>query len=265
MFNGDLEKSVSTRLAVWRVDLRRKSIEPFTDEVVVESQVNLYINGHNYAALSVTPFEVRELAVGHLMTEGIINELNEIVELKISKERVDVQLSKEVPLIDIRVISAECGSRGRKIHPHVWMKSKKLSGVPVRFAPQTIMEAVRNLNLMAEIYRKTGGTHAAALIDEESRVLAVSEDISRHNAVDKVVGKLVLQGLDFNRTLLALTGRVSSDIVIKAVNVGIPLIASLSAPTDMGVKIAETTGLTLVGFARGRRFNVYAHPERINF
>ncbi len=233
------------------------------DEVVLESQVSLYINGSHYSVMTVTPFEIKELSIGHLMAEGIISNLHEILELKISKGRVDVQLSKESPMEKTRIIPAECGSGKKKIPPRIWMKPKKPSSV--RFTPKAIIEAAKNLNFSAETYRKTGGTHAAALIDNQGRILAVSEDISRHSAVDKAIGKALLQGLDFKEMFLASSGRITSDIVIKAANAGIPLIVSISAPTDKGIKLAEMMGLTLIGFARGKRFNIYAHPERIDF
>jgi len=256
------EEPVSIRHTVLKIDMRRNSVQSFMDEIVVESQVSLYINGHPYAMFSVTPFEIKELIVGHLMAEGIIDKLDEIVELKIDKERVDVQLSKEVPMGNMRIVSTECGSRGRKIPPQIWMNPKK-QGSSIKFTSQAIMAAAKNLNSSAETYRKTGGTHAAALMDEQGCILAVSEDISRHSAVDKAIGKAVLQGLDFKEMFLTSSGRITSDIVIKAANVRIPVIVSISAPTDKGVKLAEMMGVTLIGFARGRRFNIYAHPERV--
>ena len=93
--------------------------------------------------------------------------------------------------------------------------------------------------------------------------MAVSEDIGRQNAIDKIIGKAALEGLDFKRTLLASTGRLTPEMVIKAANVGIPVIVSISAPTDEGIKLAEMVGLTLIGFVRGRRFNIYTYHERI--
>jgi len=262
MLKEKREESVSTRREVLRVDLRRNSIQSFMDDIVIEGQITLYINGRPISTLSVTPFEIKELTIGHLMAEGIIKKPDEIVELKISEERVDVQLDKEIPTEEIRIISTECGSPGRKISPRIWMKSKMKTG-SIKFSSQAIMNAIKNLNSFAETYRKTGGTHAAALMDEHSNLLAISEDISRHNAVDKVIGKAALQGLNFDATFLASTGRVTSDIVIKAANVGIPMVTSISAPTDKGIKLAKMMGLTLIGFARGKRFNIYTHPERI--
>jgi len=92
--------------------------------------------------------------------------------------------------------------------------------------------------------------------------LAFSEDIGRHNAIDKVVGRAALRGVNFRRPLLASTGRLAAEMVVKAANVGIPVIVSLAAPTDKGMNVAEMVGLTLIGFVRGKRFNIYTYPER---
>lgn len=256
------KESASVQLKILRVDLGKGSAQPLTDDVVSESQISLYVNGHHYLVISVTPLDIREFVIGHLMAEGMIKEPDEILELRIDEGRIDIQLRTEPPIGTARFIPSGCGSGGRKISPKVWMKPKGRTPL-VKFTSQAIIEAARSLNLSAETYRKTGGTHSAALIDEHGRILALSEDIGRHTAVDKVIGKAVLKGVDLKRVLLASSGRLTSDIVTKAANVGIPVIVSLSAPTDMGVKIAEMAGLTLIGFARGRRFNIYAHPERI--
>jgi len=262
MLEKNMKEPILTQHRILKVNMRRNSIQSFDDDIVVESRISLYINSHHYSIISLTPFEIKEFTVGHLIAEGIINKLDEIVELKIDKKRVDVQLNIEPRMGETRIISIECGSKEIKINPQLWMKLKKQIS-PGRFFPQAIMKAVRNLNLSAETYRKTGGTHAAAIMDKQGCILAVSEDISRHCAVDKVIGKAALQDLNFKEVFLTSTGRVTSGIIIKTINVGIPLIVSLSAPTDKGIRLANMMELTLIGFARGARFNIYTHPERI--
>ena len=252
------KQPVTTKHDVLRVNLRKNSVELVEDEVVVEGRMELRINGEYYAAFSCSPSENREMAVGHLLAEGIIDSIEEIKSVESSKGRVDVYLTKRITLGSSRkprFILTECSGAG-KIPPRLWMKARGVKDT-ARFGSQTIVGAVETLNSLAEVFRRTGGTHASALLGEDGRVLAFSEDIGRHNAVDKVIGKAAMRGLDFKRTLLASTGRLTSDMVIKAANVGIPAIVSMSAPTDKGIKIAEMTGLTLIGFARGKRFNIY--------
>lgn len=113
------------------------------------------------------------------------------------------------------------------------------------------------MNSQAHIFKITGGTHVSALLGENGSVITFAEDVGKHNAVDKVVGEAAMKDAVFERSVLATTGRLTFEIVVKAVNVGVPMIVFLSAPTNKGVKIAETIGLTLIGFTRGKRFNVY--------
>jgi len=264
MIKGNTEGSSLIRHMTLRVDLGRRSAQQFADEIVSESQVSLYINGSYYSAMTILPFEIKELVVGHLTVEGIIEKIDDILELEISKQRIDIQLRKELPMRKTRIISTECGSEERSIPPRIWMKPKKQDST-IRLVSQVIIEAVKNLNLSAEIYRRTGGTHSAALMNKQGCIMLISEDISRHSAVDKVIGKAILQGLNFKEVFLTSSGRITSDIVIKAANVGIPIIVSVSAPTDKGIKLADMMRITLIGFARGKRFNIYTHPEKIIF
>lgn len=261
------EQPLTVKHDILKVNLRKGSAESLRDEIVVESRLRVYVNDEHYAVFSFSPSEVKELIIGHLLAEGIIDRLEMIKSLKISKNRVDVYLTEKIELRlskKPRLILTECGGSEGNIPPHLWMKARGVKDISsVRVNSQTIIRAVEALNSKAYVFRKTGGVHASALLDENGRTLTFAEDIGRHNALDKVIGKAALEGVDFKGTLLASTGRLTSEMVIKAANVGIPIIVSMSAPTDKGIKIAEMTDLTLIGFARGKRFNIYAHPERV--
>lgn len=261
----DLNHLPIIKRKVLRVDLREDHIKSIMDEIVVEDEIDVYINGEHYAAFTVLPSEVKELIIGHLLSEGIISRIEMVNDIRISRNKVDVQIDniKISALKKPQIILAECGGSWR-VPAWLWMGTKgsrNSSGMKV--SSETIMKTSQTLNLMAKVYRRTGGTHSSALFDEDGKLLALSEDVSRHNAVDKVVGKAALNNVDFGRAILASTGRLSSEVVIKAANVHVPIIISISAPTDKGIKIAEATGLTLIGFARGKRFNIYANPHRI--
>jgi FdhD protein len=128
---------------------------------------------------------------------------------------------------------------------------------------RTIQQCVKSLNFKAEIFRKTGGVHAAAVYAGNGKVLALAEDVGRHNAVDKVIGIAALANTNFGLCFLALSGRLSADIVLKTGRVGIPIVASLAAGIDSGIALARRTNLTLIGFVRGKRMNIYTFPERI--
>jgi formate dehydrogenase accessory protein FdhD len=128
---------------------------------------------------------------------------------------------------------------------------------------ETIHDSVNYLNSIAETFRKTGGVHVAAVYDADGNLLALAEDVGRHNAVDKVIGMASLKKTDFNECFLALSGRLTGDIALKAARIGIPIMASLAAAIDSGISVAEETHLTLAGFVRGKRINVYSFPERV--
>jgi len=229
---------------ILKVDFMKGSIETVKDEVAVERKLELYINGKIYAVFSISPLQIRELIIGHLLTEGVIESLDEIESLNVFDGRVHVHLKKTC--IDSPV-------KPRRVEEPLGLKLNS----------QVVFKAVKVLNSRASTFRRTGGTHASTLLDRDGRVLAFSEDIGRHNAVDKVVGRAFMDGVNLKETLLASTGRLTSEIVLKAAQVGIPVVTSISAPTDRGVNAAKETGLTLIGFVRGRKFNVYTYPERL--
>lgn len=236
------------------------------DVIAIEEITNLYINGNLYAVFHHLPSQIKELVIGHLLTGGVIERLEDILEMKISEKNIYVKLSKEnIPSIPgkprlPRLITTFCNS---DFPQQISNAAQKLRFNRVRFSAETIFKSVETLNSKASIFRASGGTHAATLIDENSEIVSFAEDIGRHNAIDKVIGEAAIKGFNFSKLLLASTGRLSSEIIIKAVQMGIPILVSMSAPTSMGIKMAEAFGLTLIGFVRGKRFNIYASPDRI--
>jgi len=263
---SDEDKPLSVEHEILKFSLLKGSVERLIDVVATEDWVELYINGEHYAEFSCSPSKIKELVLGHLLTEGMIKKLEEVKSLDISNGKVYVLLRRKSKpgFSKVRRILTECGGKPFKLPPHLWMGIGRVKGTSTFKLPlQTIIEASKILNSQAHIFKITGGTHASALLGEDGSVIAFAEDVGRHNAVDKVVGEAAMKDAAFERSILATTGRLTSEIVVKAANVGIPIIVSLSAPTDKGVKIAETVGLTLIGFTRGKRFNVYTNPERI--
>jgi FdhD protein len=129
---------------------------------------------------------------------------------------------------------------------------------------EKIWGMVRELNLRSEVFRETGGTHSAMLGSLDGGVLSFSEDVGRHNAVDKVIGAGILMGVELGECVLVSSGRQSSELVLKVAHSGIPVIASVAGPLKSGIGIADAAGITLVCFVRGRRMNIYTHHERIS-
>ncbi|MEM3703158.1 MAG: formate dehydrogenase accessory sulfurtransferase FdhD, partial [Candidatus Bathyarchaeia archaeon] len=153
---------------------------------------------------------------------------------------------------------------GGPYQPKVLKSLKKIDS-KLTVKAEAIQSCVNKLNFMAETFRKTGGVHAAAICKADGTIVAFAEDVGRHNAVDKVVGKCALSKTPFNECFLVLSGRLTADIVLKAARVGIPIMASIAAALNSGIEIARKTNLTLIGFVRGKRMNVYNAPERIYF
>jgi formate dehydrogenase accessory protein FdhD len=126
-----------------------------------------------------------------------------------------------------------------------------------------VSESTRRLNTIAEAFRRTGGVHVAALYTADGELVDCAEDVGRHNAVDKVIGSCALRKRDLSKCFLASSGRLTGDIVLKAARMKIPVVSSLAAATDSGIEVAKRAGVTLIGFVRGQRMNVFTFPERV--
>lgn len=227
------------------------------------------MNKTHYATIFCSPKELKELAVGHLLSEGVINVVEEIDEVTLEKEGIcrvnlksTVNLKSRLKLAErfSRVILSACGG------PYQPQASKKLRKIESKLTvkAETVQKCVNNLNRIAEIFRKTGGVHVAAICKGEGTLVTFAEDVGRHNAVDKVIGKCALGKIAFNECFLVLSGRLTGDIVFKAAKVGLPVVASIAAALDSGITVAKNANLTLIGFVRGKRMNVYTFPERIS-
>lgn len=253
---------------ILRVDVSTQSIQKMRDCVAEEKPLRIVINGIHYMTIFCLPSSLKELTVGHLLSEGIVKSIEEIEETTINEEgvcnvklkqgvNVERRLSRLKPFS--RIIVSACGSTSA--HQYMGKLPKITSNLKVK--AEVILNSVNELNKMAETFRKTGGTHAAATYTSDGSLLAFAEDVGRHNAVDKAIGITALNQNSFSTCFLALSGRLTGDIVLKAGRVGLPIMASLAAAVDSGIAIAKETDLTLIGFARGKRLNIYNAPERV--
>ena len=239
------------------------------DYVAEEKPLHLYVNRTFWATIQSSPANQKELAVGHLLSEGIIKSPEEIAEIELKEadgvcfvkltSDIDVEVRMKLSRLHARVILTACGSDT----PLLFSGKKPEVTSTLTVKAQILSESVKQLNFKAEGYRKTGGLHVAALYTADGALVALAEDVGRHNAVDKVIGMAALKKIDFGGCFLALSGRISGDVAFKAAKVGLPIVASLSAALSSGVNMAELSNLTLAGFVRGKRMNVYTAPERI--
>jgi len=250
-----------------RFDLRQGAVREVEDEVAVDEAVCIFVNDEYYRTLIASPTMERELVVGHLMGEGIIGSTNDIRRVEVKPPKVYVDLREEVNLAllcrsNVDLITTACGSIATPLRDGQLEPLRARSAVSAE--AEAVWRMVGDLNRRSSIFRRTGGTHSAMLCPLDGGAVAFAEDVGRHNAVDKVLGAGALGGFDMGRCVLVSSGRQSSEMVLKAARSGVPIIASVAGPLESGIRIAEAAGITLICFVRGRRMNVYTHPQRLS-
>ena len=234
------------------------STETLDDSVASDVAVCVFVDGEFYRTLVASPGMLEELVVGHLYTEGVVSTHTDIAELSVKPERVDVSLRHPVNLSEItmgksRLLTTACAGSPR-IRPGSVRSVQPVDGLDAALIHGVIDE----LNRLSTVFRETGGTHSALIHHMDDGVVAFAEDVGRHNALDKVIGRCLLDAVDLNRCVLASSGRLAGEMVLKAAAAGIPVVCSVSAPLMSGISIAEEAGIRLVGFVRRRRMNLYA-------
>jgi FdhD protein len=254
-----------------------------TDIDLVAAEAPLTIQLHTSVATTPrslgvmmrTPGDDRDLVLGLLCTEGLIRTRDDVVDLVLTTNEdagdiADVQVSDTIDLesaIRGRALPATsaCGLCGRLAIERVDALARRTPGAAsVRWPAELIVELPARLRASQAVFAETGGLHAAGLFHEDGTLIVVREDIGRHNAVDKLVGAALDAGLlPAIRAVLVVSGRVAYEIVQKAAMAGVPGIVAVGAPSSLAVEAAQATGLTLIGFARDGRFNVYTGAERL--
>jgi FdhD protein len=260
--------------------VRGNTIEERDDTLVGEEPMEIRVGGPGQDPVAVaitmrTPGSEAELAVGFLRTEGLIRdgdvakiEFGDPATLSQPDDTVIVRLHRPFDATTVPerhfVATASCGICGKASLDEVAVRCDPIPAGPV-VSRNVILALPARLREGQAVFERTGGLHAAGLFDPAGGLLALREDVGRHNALDKLVGWAVLAGLaPLNERILMVSGRVSLEIVQKAAVAGIPIVCAVSAPSDLAVEAAQRFGQTLVGFLRGDGFNVYAGRARIN-
>lgn len=237
------------------------------DETVVEEAVlRIFLNQQEVVALSCTPYDQAYLAVGFLVSEGFLKS-KEIKSIDSAGDRVTVYTDSSYKIPESSqlrgVLTSGCG-KGKTFAN--WEEINPLEDILIdldfTLRSDEVFKVVSQFEKRSELFRQTAGVHSAALADK-SGIILFNEDIGRHNAVDKVIGESFLKGIELKDKFLVISGRVSSDIVSKLWNCGLSMVVSRTAPTSLAVNMAQKLGITLVGFVRGKRMNVYSFPMRI--
>lgn len=247
------------------------------DNVAVEEPLEIRIEGQSVAVLMRTPGHDRELAAGFLVSENIVRKADEIFEITVCGENaagsdetniVNVTLKDPVRFDASKfsrnlVSSSSCGICGKA----------SIEAISKQFAPidsklkipgSVLLDLPAHLSAAQKTFQLTGGLHACALFEEDGTLVALREDVGRHNALDKLIGHALFENrLPLSQQILLLSGRVSFEMVQKALAAGIAIIAAISAPTSLAVEFARANNQTLVGFLRGKEMNIYASAGRI--
>jgi FdhD protein len=270
---------VTERRKVLRI--RDGAVSTRPDTLVAEEPLEIRLNGKALAITMRTPGDDFALAAGFLVSEGVLagaDDLQNIVycagatvDGSNSYNVVDVRTSPDVVMPDITLernvyTTSSCGLCGKASLDAVRTTARWpiADTPPLRVEPTLLASLPDRLREAQRVFDRTGGLHAAALFSEDGELLDIREDVGRHNAVDKLVGRALQSGgLPLSRVILLVSGRASFELAQKAVMAGIPVLAAVSAPSSLAVDLAAETGLTLVGFLRGSSMNVYAGEDRI--
>jgi FdhD protein len=263
--------------------------EQISGSVVIEEPLEIRVDGRSTAVLMRTPGMEKELAAGFVLGEGLVGDLMDIALVRHCGRALPSDLSEgdgldeSRNLVDVMLMPGTNGALGDKaISPTPGTEAVQLirsgcgrTGVgtlaenlePIRADVRVPVERLQRLlgqiTRSQAAYRAAGGIHAAAVFETNGRPIVVCEDIGRHNAVDKAMGYCLLRGIPLQDKLLVSTGRASYDMVAKGVRLGVPIMASISSATSLAVELAEALNCTLLGYLRGKWFNVYTHGWRI--
>lgn len=238
-----------------------------TDWVAQEKALTILLDGEEFATMVCSPGDLEELVYGFLASEGIVRFASDVASLDIDEAAGFARVALVNPQaggkesVSKRFIGSCCG-KSRQFYFLNDARTAKTSTSRVTITPQQCFERMRELQEASEAFKRTGGLHNAALCTPDGIVLQRS-DIGRHNALDKLLGRCLMDKRPLRDWIVAFSGRLSSEVVLKAAKLGAAVVLSKSAPTTLAVELAGDLGMTAVGFIRGSSMNVYSHPQRI--
>ena len=237
------------------------------DMVTKELPLTIILNNHELVTLLCSPAGLKYLAIGFLFSEGLLRNKDEIKKIIVddrrSVVRVEIGEDREFAseLLFRRLITSGCG-KGVSFYSAADVQGQVKVESQISISALETFALVKEFQHRSQIYKTTGGVHSAALCDIKG-ILVFSDDIGRHNAIDKIFGECILRDIPMDDRLIITSGRISSEILLKVANRNIPILISRSAPTNLGVRLANDLGVTLIGFVRGERMNVYANSWRV--
>jgi FdhD protein len=266
----NLQKALQT-VKAHRISTEDPTLPPHEEDVnvIIETPLHIDVEGIETYTLLCTPIDKLAIAAGFLFSEGVIDGMDDITYIEECKDEpgvVRVKLKSKVPRImdSARnlLITSSCGACGTEEF------NKKLEALPkvsdtLRIESGMLRSVMKDISEIQPLFDVCGGTHVVAIIDSKGKIIAHAEDVGRHNALDKVIGKCLFDGLDFRGCWVALSSRVSLEMVTKCARAGIELISAISAPTSLAIETAERCGITLCAFVRKTRATVFTHGGRV--
>jgi FdhD protein len=232
-------------------------------ETIVETPVSLTVNGEVWLTFMCTPVNLEAMSVGFLYNEGIIERMDEVEDVRVCEhgDNVDVWLNRSVQQPQSWRRTSGC-TGGVTAVDALARVDVSFNGDQPQFPPEAIGHLVEMLFASQELYRETGGVHTSALSDGE-KIVFVAEDIGRHNTMDKIAGLCLMNNTWPQTRILITTGRISSEMLQKAARLSAPILISRTSPSSLSIEMAERYGITLIGYARTHRFNVYSNAQRV--
>jgi FdhD protein len=237
--------------------------KPFDAETIVESPVSLTVNGEVWLTFMCTPVHLEAMSVGFLYNEGIIESMNEVEDVRVCEhgDNVDVWLNRSVEQPQSWRRTSGC-TGGVTAVDALARVDVSFDGDQTAVTPEAIGQMVEMLVQSQKLYRATGGVHTSVLGDG-NQIVFVAEDIGRHNTLDKIAGLCLMNDVWPERRILLTTGRISSEMLQKAARLKAPILISRTSPSSLSIEMAERYGITLIGYARRDRFNVYTNSQRV--
>jgi FdhD protein len=249
------------------IQFRGNETEAFDVDVIVEQPVSLTVNGEVWLAFMCTPVDLEAMAVGFLYNEGLIHSRDEVVSVRAcpSGENVDVWLNHSLEKPEDWRRTSGCTGGVTSVDGNA--ENAGLTGISenhngIVLTPGQIGSLIGQLFEVQDLYRRSGGVHTSALSDGRE-IYVTAEDIGRHNTLDKIAGRCLLEGIVPKQRILLTTGRISSEMMQKSARLGASMVISRTSPSSLSIEMAEKWGITLIGYAHRSRFNVYTHPKRI--
>jgi len=242
--------------------------KPVRAAIVREVSVDVFVDDDKMVSIACVGEHVDELAVGFLMSEGLIRSKRDVAGLRVSEDGRTIHITRESSCMSKRDTSSvpdnvrSIASSGARSYMVNRVREPLESAQGIRITPAATCSLMRDMISRAVLHEETRGTHCAALADV-SRIIAVREDIGRHNAVDMLAGYMLLNDMDASRSALVRTGRISAEIIHKIWTMGIPIVISISVPTTAALSLARQAGITVIGSVRGDKMTIYHDKERV--